>query len=71
MSCSSTTAEGGSSIRINKLKDGYTWNVHVVAAGSSLEELREAKEKALLLSSELQAELDQREVDEVEVEVAY
>ena len=54
----SETLSGGSRVKVNRLKDSYTWNVDVVAESSSLEDLQTAKEKALAISRELEADLD-------------
>jgi hypothetical protein len=44
----------GSYVRLNRLAGGgWTWNIQVTIAGNSLEELREAKSKAVQLSDEL------------------
>jgi hypothetical protein len=44
-------------IRLNRLKDSYTWNVQVVADSNSVEDLRSAKERALEIETELRADL--------------
>jgi hypothetical protein len=49
----SEEATGGSFVKINKHLNGWTWNVHVAATGNTLDELLEAKEKALQVSDEL------------------
>jgi hypothetical protein len=47
-----------SSVRLNKLASGgYSWTISVAARGEALDDLRLAKEAALRLSSELEAEL--------------
>ena len=48
---------GGGLVRINRLKDSYTWNVEVAAESSSLEHLQAAREKAVAISRELDADL--------------
>jgi|GEM_PF-6922940 len=50
-----------SSIRVNRLKEGYTWSVQVAATSNSLVDLQEAKGKALALSRELDEELNPRQ----------
>jgi hypothetical protein len=47
-----------SSVRLNKLASGtYSWTITVAAHGEALEDLRTAKNAALALSSELEADL--------------
>ena len=54
--------------RINKLKDGYSWNVAVAAANSTIEALEEAKDRALLIVRQLEKDLNVQEpVEETEV----
>jgi hypothetical protein len=48
---------GMSSIKVNKLANGWTWNIQVAASGNTLEELQDAKRKALKLNEELFDEL--------------
>ena len=62
----SETTSGGSRVRVNRLKDSYTWNVEVAAESSSLEHLQAAREKAVEVSRELEAELNP-EPEQVEV----
>jgi hypothetical protein len=45
-------------VKVNKLKDSYTWNVQVIADSNSLEHLRDAKAKALEIGAELDADLE-------------
>lgn len=57
-------------IRVSRLKDGaWTWQVSALK-GTTLEELREAKEIALQIAYELRDEL-QPTLDEVQEEVAF
>lgn len=44
-------------VKVNRLKDSYTWNVQVAAASDSLEDLQFARAKAILVSRELEDEL--------------
>jgi len=53
-------------VKVNRLKESYTWNVQVAAESGSLEHLQAAKEKALVLSRELEADLNPK-VEEVGV----
>jgi hypothetical protein len=62
----SDTLSGGSYVRVNRLKDSFTWHVQVPAESSSLEHLQVAKEKAVQLSRELEADLN-RKSEQVEV----
>lgn len=50
--------DGANGVRINKLKGGYTWNVRVAAGSNGIDDLREAKERALSIAHELEEELD-------------
>jgi hypothetical protein len=51
----SATEANTSWIKLNRLKNSYTWNIQVAAASSSIEDLRAAREKAVTIASELQA----------------
>jgi hypothetical protein len=52
-----STESDGSSVRINRLKDGYSWVVTVAAGDSSAEALQVAKDRALVLTRQLESEL--------------
>lgn len=54
---------GGSSIRINRLKGGYTYSI-VVMAGEDENFLQQAKQQALDLARELEQELAVTQSDE-------
>jgi hypothetical protein len=55
-----------SSVKINRLREGgHTWSVHVMAASNSVDDLRTAKEKAVLLSTELEVEFTRQPQEEV------
>lgn len=56
----------GSYVKVNRLKDSYTWNVQVAAQSGALEHLKAAKEDALALSRELERDLNPG-VEQVEV----
>jgi hypothetical protein len=56
----SETTSGGSHVKVNRLKDSYTWNVEVAAESSSLEHLQAAREKAVAVSRDLEADLRPR-----------
>jgi hypothetical protein len=59
-------------VRINRLKDSYTWNVQVASVSGSFEDLAVAKERALAISRELeQTLLVQPEPTQVEDEVPF
>jgi hypothetical protein len=65
-------AEATSSwIRLNRLKDSYTWNVQVVADSNSVEDLRSAKERALEIETELRADLCRPKEEPEREEVAF
>jgi hypothetical protein len=51
-------------VRINKLKDGYSWNVAVTASSSTVEALQEAKESALVIVRQLEEELSIQKPEE-------
>lgn len=63
----------GGLVRINRLRAGYTWNIDVAADTNSIEDLRVAKQKALEILRELEAEFTPTPVDEqvTEEEVAF
>lgn len=53
-----------SSIRFSKIRGGYSWSITVAAENSSIESLRAAKDHAIAISAELQAEFEPKaEVD--------
>jgi hypothetical protein len=53
-----TSSEGGYSfVRVNRALNGYTWQIQVAAADDSSDALREAKVRALAISTELREEL--------------
>jgi hypothetical protein len=55
----------GGYIKINKLAaGGWTWNIQVMVAGNTIEELQDAKTKALQLNEELFKQLLQPEEPE-------
>ncbi len=47
----------GSYIKINRHISGWTWNISVATASNTLDDLQDAKEKALQLNEELRKEL--------------
>jgi hypothetical protein len=49
----STTDGGVTHVRVNRLKDSWTWNVEVAAGGNTPEQLEEAKIAALRIAYEL------------------
>jgi hypothetical protein len=52
------TAEGGNLVKLKKLASGgYTWDVTVAASSSSVDDLRIAKETALVVAAELERDL--------------
>jgi hypothetical protein len=51
------TFVNGSIVKVNRLKDGWTWNVSVTANDNTAEEVRNAKNTALQISNELYDEL--------------
>ncbi|MBA2708910.1 MAG: hypothetical protein H0U59_13985 [Gemmatimonadaceae bacterium] len=53
----STTETGGSFVKINRLTNSWTWNVSVMADDNGAEALREAKERALEIVTELKEQL--------------
>jgi hypothetical protein len=55
--CFLETMPSASHVRVNRLKDSYTWNVEVAAESSSLDDLQAAREKAVAVSRELDADL--------------
>jgi hypothetical protein len=57
MHVSQATEASPSWIKVNRLKDSYTWNVQVGAESNSIEGLRIAKDKAVAVGQELQASL--------------
>ena len=58
--------EISSSVRFSKIKGGYTWSINVAAENSSIESLRAAKEHAVAISAELEAEfVPKAKIDEV------
>lgn len=63
--------DGPSIVKVNRLKDSYTWNVQVAAENSSLAALREAKDKALALAQEFESELNAQDPKARETEVPY
>jgi hypothetical protein len=58
-----------SSVRFSKIRDGYSWSITVAAENSLIESLRAAKEHAVAISAELEAQFPPKapraEVDEV------
>jgi hypothetical protein len=52
-----------SGVRINRLKDTFSWSVTVAAEASTEEALREAKARALLILGELEEELRGRKLE--------
>lgn len=54
----------GGLVRINRLRGGYTWNIDVAADTNGIEDLRVAKQKALEISRELEAEFKPASIDE-------
>lgn len=67
----STTETGGSFVKVNRLKDSWTWNVSVMANDNSVDEVREAKEKALVIARELGDELNPVVEDERDEEIRF
>ncbi len=68
----STTETGANVVKVNRLKDGWTWNVSVTADDNTTEALQEAKVKALAIIRELNQELNPVIVQEVtEEEVPF
>jgi hypothetical protein len=63
MSCASDA--NTSWIKLNRLKESYTWNIQVGAKSNSIEDLRSAKEKAVEIANELRAELTRPAEEEV------
>lgn len=61
----------GSYVKINRTMSGWTWNIAVIANGESIEHLREAKEKAILLDAELREEFLPKPDDDPEDETVY
>jgi hypothetical protein len=58
--------EMSTAIRFSKIKGGYTWSITVAAENSSIESLRAAKDRAVAISAEFQAEFGPKaEVDEI------
>jgi hypothetical protein len=53
----STAEYSGSYIRVNRLKDSWTWNVQVATTSNTPEGLQEAKLAALQVAYELREEL--------------
>jgi hypothetical protein len=43
-------------VKVNRIRDSYTWNVQVAARSDSLEDLERAKDKAILVSRDLEDE---------------
>jgi hypothetical protein len=62
----SDSTNDGATIRLSKVKDGYTWSLVVAADGSSIESLRELKDRVLTVSRELQAELGSEAVTDLD-----
>ena len=55
--------DAGSSIKVNRTTTGWTWNVSVVASDNSIDELREARDKALELDQDLREVLLPKQVE--------
>jgi hypothetical protein len=53
-----------SSVRITRLKEGYTWNVVVAADDNNEPALQQAKERALMIVRELELELTRAQVED-------
>lgn len=53
-----------SSIRINRLKGGYTWNVFVAADDNNRQALQRAKQEAVEIVRELEKELTAAKSDD-------
>ena len=68
----STTESAATFVKINRLKDGWTYNVSVTADDNTTEALQDAKVKALAIIRELNEELNPVIVQEVtEEEVPF
>ena len=66
----STTESAATFVKVNRLKDGWTYNVSVTADDNTTEALQDAKVKALAIIRELNKDLNPgilREVTEEEI----
>jgi hypothetical protein len=58
------TVSDRSTIRINRLKEGYTWNVFVVTDEHGRDALQQAKQQALEIVRELEMEFTAAKSDD-------
>lgn len=52
-----TSSSGGSTVQINRLLGGWSWNVTVESDGNNLEQLQAAKAKAFAIAFEVRDDL--------------
>lgn len=69
---STTQSEiGASYVKVNRLKDGWTWNVQVSSKDNTVEQMTQAKEVALRISEDLQATLIESRDEVMDDDVAF